>query len=55
MVNYTNYILIKSPGITALESLSCGLRALYTVLFFFWERLYCRLLQNRLPKNPEKR
>lgn len=30
MVNYTNYILIKSPGITALESLSYGLLVLDT-------------------------
>lgn len=52
MVNYTNYILIKSPGIAALESLSYGLLALYT--FFFSEHLYFWLLQNRLPKNLEK-
>lgn len=34
MVNYTNYILIKSPGITALESLSYGLLVLDTYFFF---------------------
>lgn len=33
MVNYTNYILIKSPGISALESLSYGLLVLYTYFF----------------------
>lgn len=33
MVNYTNYILIKSPGITALESLSYGLLVLDTYFF----------------------
>lgn len=34
MVNYTNYILIKSPGIAALESLSYGLLVLDTYFFF---------------------
>lgn len=33
MVNYTNYILIKSPGITAIESLSYGLLVLDTYFF----------------------
>lgn len=50
MVNYTNYILIKSPGIAALEGLSYGLLLLYTDCSE--EHLYCWLLQNRLPKKP---
>lgn len=47
MVNYTNYILIKSPRISALKFPSYGLLMVDTLFFFFFfssEYLLCWLL-----------